>query len=1050
MSGNRDLLISIKATDAASLVFRKLGASAKEATREIEGGAKQAARSVDQLSESTARSQTAMKSAESAGRSFAVGIAALGASFALYSRSVISQEQSIAALQRQYGAAANGFLAFANTVASNSVFNDDEIIAAINSMAVLRREYGLTDTQIQALIQRSADLAALNPGMGLVDAAERVQAAVRGEAESIEKLGVVSSDSALGIDRMATTTTNAEKAAIRYTAIMSGSSFAVGAAGDQADTTAGKIQKLSNFVDDTAQSFISMTGPLGEGIGAIASFSLQSGLALASVGPLIKGVRDLTVALRGMQAAEGGSLLGGIGSALGGGASAAGAGGLAASLGAVAAGALAVTAAFLPLIGVLGYVAITADDAKNAMTGQTEQITAWAKAISDPALREGYTYLAQDIRDFNVAVQDMQTGQVVDITDALDELLALNPGDLAKLTEILKANNIEIGNLDPNNVEQLTIVYNALMQVYGEHAAYQQQMAEVAQSHQQAITDLEEQYGSLTTTTVESTESFKDLWFTLHASELATRKTADAQNELNRILDAGRITLGSYTDEQMRQQGKASEAAATNKGEYAGSLRSVSTQLKDSTSDVADMRAGIDALNDALRDSAGNQFAQEIRTQDQALLDYLDTANSAAKAVGLLSSNAQLFQAAGIKAPALDVAVTLQTGQGAFDAVFGAIKTAQSLASSIGGAKSWADELIGDPGAWSELDKLLEEGRITAQQYSAAQAAQVSISQDVTNAQRDLLAVQTNLAPVLAEVTRQQAQYIDGLQDLNPQQQLAALGMMDQVTSSKALELAQLAAASSTDAMQASTTKMIQAAVDADPALRAVLTQMGLISDTDGKIAVNFDEATSAKTATEELTKSIDALTIALGGIPPIHTSTNAASTQKDVDGLTDAINDVPTSVSTTITAVDNATGAIAAVKQSLLDIDNMTARTYLENYQTTTYRTVGVGPTAGMTGLTMSAFATGGTVGPSTRDIPRYVTGGSHALVGEAGPEMVWLPNGAQVTNAVATKAELMRERRRRGGGGDINIYGPMTLNPAGSDAYDAIQQEMRGGARR
>ena len=73
---------------------------------------------------------------------------------------------------------------------------------------------------------------------------------------------------------------------------------------------------------------------------------------------------------------------------------------------------------------------------------------------------------------------------------------------------------------------------------------------------------------------------------------------------------------------------------------------------------------------------------------------------------------------------------------------------------------------------------------------------------------------------------------------------------------------------------------------------------------------------------------------------------------------------------------------------------------------------------------------------------------GGSMALVGEAGPEMVWLPTGAQVTNAVATRSKRESIEARRGG--DINIYGPMTLNPAGSDAYAAIQQEMMGGARR
>jgi len=223
---------------------------------------------------------------------------------------------------------------------------------------------------------------------------------------------------------------------------------------------------------------------------------------------------------------------------------------------------------------------------------------------------------------------------------------------------------------------------------------------------------------------------------------------------------------------------------------------------------------------------------------------------------------------------------------------------------------------------------------------------------------------------------------------------------------------------------------------------------MGLISETPTGIEVNFDEANSANDAINELTKSIDALIVALGGIPPIHTESNAPSTRKDVDGLTDSIYAIPDTASTVINAVDAASGTIAFVGQLLAGIDGRTANVYVNAIRTgDTLAAIGAGLA---TGGTISAMATGGTMGA---DIPRYAIGGTHggsyAIVGDGGgPEMVWLPTGSQVTNAVTTRSKRASIEARRGG--DINMYGPVTLNPAGSDAYAAIQQEMMGGARR
>jgi len=1022
---DKQLTVKIEGKDNLSPIFKKLGTEAAAASKQMTAGAKSAEKSLDDLAKSTQQAEQRAKSLESANRAIGVGFAALGASIGLYSREIINNQQAVATLERTYGTAANGLQDFANQIQQTTIYSSEQAIQAENLFGTLVRNYGLSVAQVQQLVTISTDLAATS-GLTLEDTAMRVQAAIRGEAESAEALGLTMNQQAIDRNNLTLTMSNQEAAQYRLNALIEQSSFAQGAASAQADTTAGKVQQLTNRFDDAARGAIGLLGPLPDVVAGLSHIGLETGLAISGVGSLVKGLGQLALALKGVTAAETaagtGGMLSGLGSALGvGGAG----GGLAAALGATATAALSLTAAFTPLIATLIIAQRQADETMDTISGQTDAIDAWSKWISDPDLRQNYIYLAQDIRDFNVAVQDMNTGQVVDITDALDELLSLNPGDLAKVTEILHANGIEIGNLDPNNIEQLTIVYNTLMQVYAEHVAYAQQIAEVEQSHQQAVTDLTEQYGPLTDAVTESTQSFSEL------SETGQRSSATLTT-LRDIVDSNGETASRTAGEYQKLA-----AAIEHVGKFAeldlGLAQTVTRSYDAWRGETQALAISHDKLNESL---AGGT---------DELAAYIDAANKAAQSIGLLSTNAQLFQAAGIKAPSLDVAVNLQTGQGAFDAVFGAIKQAQSMSQSIGGAKSWADELIGDPGTWSELDKLLAEGRINVDQYNAAQAAQVRISEDVTNAQRDLLAVQANLAPTLADAVRQQAEYIGSLQDLTPEQQLAALGFMDTAESAKAMQLAQLAAASSTKEMQASTTTMITEMAKSDPVLKQMLLQMGLISEgADGTITVNYDEANSATTAMNNLTESIDALIIALGGIPPIHTSSNAKDTQKDVSGLTDEILGIPDSHTTTITAVNNVSGAVLAAVGDLAAIDGKVVTTYID----TVYRQIG--PTPAATGTTISAMATGGTM---TADIPRYAIGGTHggsyAIVGDGGgPEMVWLPTGAQVTNAVATRSKRESIEARRGG--DINIYGPMTLNPAGSDAYAAIQQEMMGGVRR
>src|SRR6478609_304187 len=905
-----EIKVTITGKDDASKAFVAVSKSADSMQKSISKDASAAGTSLNKMSADAEKaSATTSKSFSDVGRSFGVAGAAIGASMALFSRDIVTNQQNVATLTRTYGDAATQLQSFAQQIQESTTYSSESAIQSANMFGTLARNYGVSVDQIQQLIKVSTDLAATS-GLSLEDVSQRVQAAIRGEGESAEALGLTMNQQAIDRDNLTLTMSNQEAAQFRLNALLEQSAFAQGAAGDKAETTAGQIAQLNNKFQDMARGALEATGPLPEIVAGITNIGAQSGLAIAGLGQLAASMGKVAVAFKGMQAAEGAGALGGIGSALGG-------GGLVASLGAVASGALAVTAAFTPLIATLYIAKRQADDYMATVDDQTDAITKWAKAISDPALHEGYTYLAQDVRDLSRETQSIDDDSVHNLTDAFDELMSLIPGDLAKLTEILHANNIEIGNLENLDPDQINTVYNAIMQVYKEHADYQQTMAEVAQSHAQAISDLTEQYGTLSPAIADATSNFSKLWFEIAKGEIAARKPQDAIDGLSETASRGGESIDHIAG-TVDGLGETASRTATEIHHLADSFKALNLDdsvFDNGTGEAASRSFDKTAASIKAATTEHEQFSESIFGAEQRLEDYTKQAFDAAKAVDLLSTNAQLFQAAGIKTPALDVAVNLQGGAGAFDAVFGAIKTAQSLASNIGGAKSWADTLIGDPGTLAQIDQLLADGRIGVEQYNDAQAAQVSISKDVTNAQQDLLAVQANLAPTLADATHEQAVYIDSLQNMNATQQLAALGYMDSALTAKAMSLAQLAAASTTDTMQASTTTMIQKAAEADPVLKAMLEQMGLLSAADG--SVNFDtNAVDVGTAITDLTASIDALIVAIGGVPPVHTDSNAPDTQKDVDNLTGAIDGIPDTSTTDINVNDNASGTIDSVRR--------------------------------------------------------------------------------------------------------------------------------------
>ena len=1041
----KQLSIRIDGKDNLSPIFKKIGAEATSASKEIQTGSQQASKSLDTVGKSAGTTSEKLRAMEGAGRTLGTGLAAISASFALYSRSLVENQQAVATLERTYGEAAGVLEQFAEQVQRTTVYSSEQAVAAENAFGTLVRNYGLSVDQVQQLVQISTDLAATS-GLTLEDTAMRVQAAIRGEAESAEALGLTLNQQAIDRNNLTLTMTAQEAAQYRLNALIEQSAFAQGAAAEKAATTAGKVQQLANQVDDAGRSFVEMTGPIGQAVGGMSNFSLQAGLAAGGIVQLARGAQQAS------------SVVGGFSTVLGG-------AGLAAAAVAAYYGAQTLARHFDDEFPAALHAAQGATETLDeAISRMTVSLGDAALALRFTNINTGLDQTLADLDRIDFLRQQINTipqgGRAdADTIKAYEaELAALEAkyGDLTETSNEAKAAQADLAvilnhasagaELAQKRALELSEQYNTGQISLAEYAwqlnwisenfsAYDQQALQAQVSTQNLNRRFEE--GTVFASQYAEAVNIAALAHAqANSTTLALLATigdlSAAQQGIKIDIDRTSVGLGSYTAQQERQQQAASDAAATNKGEYADSLQTISTQLRTGTSDAV-------------------AFGNALAAQRQAAADFAAQLTDAAKAVGLLDSSAEQLIAQGFQSPTLNLAVNTSGAVDAVNAVFGAIvegtnkigQQSQGIADWIGGLTTAAE------GQVSDLQALYIKDQISRTTYNRAMEASGSILKDNADIQEDLLRIQAKQAPVIADLVHQEAAYIDSLADADTQTQLVALGYMDTAESAKAMALAQLAANAAMSGFTGPAASVIASAAEADPVLRAMLESMGLITEhEDGTFSVNIEGADTVQSSIDDLATAINNLA---REIRILVGEEGAADTQKAIERVTGAANDVPKGITAHIDVVDNASGTIGEVARQLKALDNATARTFLETYQTTfvntQYNTTPTPGHAALLGATIMEYASGGTV---MADIPRYAIGGTHALVGEVGPELVWLPNGSQVTNAVATRSRLDSESKGRDRWAGVNFFGPVTLAPSSTDVEAAIRQEAMGGARR
>lgn len=195
------------------------------------------------------------------------------------------------ALNVQFGAMpARELAGFTDQLAEATARGRTEAKQAAAITATLARNYGFTSQEIRTVIEVSNDLAAAS-GRGLADSVQRVTAALRGETESSEALGLSLQVAAL---KGSTSLTEAEKkrlevmgnvegAHVRLRVLLEQSAFAQGEAAKQALEGSNNFARLSAAIDNLQTSAGGATGPIAALAGELAGAAKQAEHLLAAM-----------------------------------------------------------------------------------------------------------------------------------------------------------------------------------------------------------------------------------------------------------------------------------------------------------------------------------------------------------------------------------------------------------------------------------------------------------------------------------------------------------------------------------------------------------------------------------------------------------------------------------------------------------------------------------------------------------------------------------------------------------------------------------------------
>lgn len=1001
---DRTVTITLTARDGMSKTFTAVARSGEEMRDTLKRSASDVEREFDDLGASTRRTGRGFGELSASARDLGLGLGVALAGLSLAGKSFRDQEIALESMRRGYGDAADEMERFADQLQDTTNFSNDAAIKTENIFRTLAQNYGFTADEIRQLIGISADLAA-SMGIGLEDAAMRVQSAMRGEAEAAEYLGLTLNDHALGIDRMAASTSEAEKAQVRFAALQEQSAFAMGMAQQQADGTYGSLVDLKDGFQDAAQSAGELLGPFGE----IGAFAADNAVQLAALGLAIGQVGKAGSAA--VSLLSGGAGLVGL---------------LTGPAGIVVAASAAVGGLYLL------HKMIGQDIPQAAEAGaQSMQEFADAIAAANDQTTFGLMIMTLDdiMRQNNQTIND-RNDSMAGYLAIIDEIKA-TWGDVVDDATGLPMSVITDGEpglrRTADAFRDLTEAQKDQIDISGEGIITAKEM----QTWIDAQADAASRAGDANRALMAGMDELQAIWKFSGDGALEFQSAAVA---LTQGLFDGTVAAEDYEPalraivSAYSATGQAASAAGAAAAESAGGFDAQAFAIAKANqsleSYLQNQQLGRDSGPAQEHRETAAAIEKENAARDAAnaaMQEYLDLEQQIAGAAGVsldvdgmetARQNAteltRTFDGLGAALPKADLvggglaAMSDQFEEvrtavmGTTDALEAGFRTAvgntNSIASQSQAVADWATELINVQGQWGKIDDLLQRGIITQQDYTAAQAAYTPIAEANARIQDAVLEIQTKQAPVLAELAEAQADYMESLADAPADQQMFALAMMDSATSAQALQLATALLGENGDTFA----PMVESAANLDPYLASILLQMGLIEETvdesGNKVYKVTADTADAQSQLEQIADAIDRLNqtqlllVALLDDDPF--TNTAADVERKMNSLDGAV------ATPTVNLNDNASGELQNVAGLLRSLDGATSTSYITTVRQEILQT-------------LNPFANGGVI---ARAAMGRVIASEATLVGEHGPELLLggEGRGGLVFPATGTRASL------------------------------------------
>lgn len=179
---------------------------------------------------------------------------------------------SVAAANKEFGDSVGTIESWRQTLEDSRdslrIFSEQDLNEAASRLVDMTKRLGLNEDQMKTVLQRTADLSAGK--FELADGVERVTAALRGEAESAEALGLslsesVVSDYAASLGLVWSELSATEQAQLRYQVLLAQTNDVAGKAADFASTLAGRQAEVNAQIADSNKRIGEQLIPLYEG-----------------------------------------------------------------------------------------------------------------------------------------------------------------------------------------------------------------------------------------------------------------------------------------------------------------------------------------------------------------------------------------------------------------------------------------------------------------------------------------------------------------------------------------------------------------------------------------------------------------------------------------------------------------------------------------------------------------------------------------------------------------------------------------------------------------